>query len=90
MVDERVKYVKLIFTWYTTESISAGQIANRLNDLGVPPVFGPLWHQGVVKHFFRTRFTSANPPTTRQSNSRFMEFSNGQVKTASESRPDAS
>ena len=27
IVAERVKYVRLIFKWYTTESITAGQIA---------------------------------------------------------------
>ena len=82
IVAERVKYVKLIFTWYTTESISAGQIANRLNDLGVSPVFGPLWHQGVVKHLLSNPVYVGKPTYNKQSNSRFMEFSNGQVKTA--------
>ncbi len=82
IVAERVKYVKLIITWYTTESISAGQIANRLNDLGVSPVFGPLWHQGVVKHLLSNPIYVGKPTYNKQSNSRFMEFSNGQVKTA--------
>jgi len=82
LVAERVKYVKLIFKWYTTESITAGQIAARLNDLGVSPVFGPLWHQGVVKYLLANPVYVGRPTYNKQSNSRFMEFSNGQVKTA--------
>lgn len=50
IVKERIKYVKLIFQWYATEAISPGQIAERLNDLGVSPVYGPLWHRGVVQY----------------------------------------
>ena len=82
IIDERVKYVRLIFKWYTTESITAGQIATRLNDLGVSPVFGPLWHQGVVKYLLTNPVYVGRPTYNKQSNSRFMEFSNGQVKTA--------
>ena len=82
IVAERVKYVKLIFRWYTTESISAGQIAARLNDLGVSPVFGPLWHQNVVKYLLANPIYIGKPSYNKQSNSRFMEFSNGQVRTA--------
>jgi hypothetical protein len=82
IVAERVKYVRLIFKWYTTESITAGQIAARLNDLGVSPVFGPLWHQGVVKYVLANPVYVGRPTYNKQSSSRFMEFSNGQVKAA--------
>ena len=82
ILDERVKYVRLIYRWYTTESITAGQIASRLNDLGVLPVFGPLWHQGVVKYLLANPVYVGRPTYNKQSNSRFMEFTGGQVKTA--------
>ena len=82
IVAERVKYVRLIFQWYTTESITAGQIANRLNDLGVSPVFGPLWHRNVVQHLLANPIYVGRPTYNKQSNSRFMEFMDGQVKTA--------
>jgi len=80
IIEERVKYVRLMFTWFTTESISAGQIARRLNDLGVSPVYGPLWHQGVIKHLLSNPIVTGKPVYNKQSNSRFMEFSDGQVK----------
>lgn len=67
---------------YTTESITAGQIASRLNDLGVSPVFGPLWHQSVIKHLLSNPVYIGRPTYNKQSNSRFMEFTGGQVKTA--------
>ena len=46
IVAERIEYVVLIFKWYTTEAISAGQIAARLNDLNVSPVYSPLLASG--------------------------------------------
>ena len=82
IVAERVKYVKLVFKWYTTESITAGQIAARLNDLGVSPVFGPLWHQGVVKYLLANPVYIGRPSYNKQSSGRFMEFAGGQVKAA--------
>ncbi len=82
IVAERVRYVKLIFQWYTTESISAGQIAARLNDFGVSPVFGPLWHQGVVKYLLANAVYTGRPTYNKQSSGRFMEFVGGQVKGA--------
>src|SRR3972149_3394561 len=82
LVAERVKYIKQIFKWYTTENVTAGQIAARLNDLGVSPVASPLWHQGVIKHILRNPLYTGKPAYNKQSNSRFMEFSNGQIKTA--------
>ena len=80
IIAERLKYVVLIFTWYVTESISPGKIAARLNDLGVSPVFGPLWHQGVVKYLLSNPVYVGHPTYNKASGSRFMEFCGGQVK----------
>jgi DNA invertase Pin-like site-specific DNA recombinase len=85
IIAERVKYVRLIFDWFTTEAISPGQIATRLNDLGVSPVYGPLWHQGVVKYLLSNAVYVGRPTYNKASQSRFMEFVDGQVKTASRS-----
>ena len=82
LIAERIKYVLLIFKWFITEAITAGQIASRLNDLGVSPVFGPLWHQGVVKYLLANPIYVGRPTYNKQSNGRFMEFSNGQVRAA--------
>jgi hypothetical protein len=65
----------------------AGQIAARLNDLGVSPVYGPLWHQGVVKCLLSNIIYTGYPVYNKASNSRFMEFVDGQVKTADRSKP---
>jgi len=82
IVAERIKYVKLIFKWFTTESISAGQIASRLNDLGVSTVYGPLWHQSVIKYMLTNPVYIGRPTYNKESGGRFMEFSGGQVRTA--------
>ena len=87
IIAERIKYLKLIFKWFTTESISPGQIAARLNNLGVSPVFGPLWHQGVVKYILANPIYSGLPTYNKQSSSRFMEFCDGQVQSANRTKP---
>lgn len=83
IMAERIKYVRLIFTWFTSESISAGQIASRLNDLGVSPVFAPLWRQGIVKYLLANPLYVGDPAYNKRSDSRFMEFREGHVKAAS-------
>jgi DNA invertase Pin-like site-specific DNA recombinase len=86
IVAERAKYVVLIYQWYVTEAISPGQIAARLNDLGVSPVYGPLWHRGVVEYLLRNPVYLGLPTYNKVSSSRFMEFVDGQVKTAERSK----
>jgi len=86
IVTERIKYIRLVFKWFTTESISAGQIASRLNDLNVSPVFAPLWHQGLVKRILANPVFLGYPSYNKTSDSRFMEFSNGQVRSADRSK----
>jgi DNA invertase Pin-like site-specific DNA recombinase len=80
IVAERLKYVVLIFAWYVTESISPGKIASRLNDLGISPIFGPLWHRGVVKYLLSNPVYVGRPTYNKASGSRFVEFCGGQVK----------
>jgi DNA invertase Pin-like site-specific DNA recombinase len=86
IIAERIEYVVLIFQWYTTEAISAGQIAARLNDLNVSPVYSPLWHQGVIKYILSNPVYVGRPTYNKASQGRFMEFVDGQVKTASRSK----
>lgn len=46
--QQRIETVKQVFEWFTTEEISPGKIAERLNKLGVPSVFSPLWYKHSV------------------------------------------
>src|SRR5262249_54302953 len=41
---DRGETARNIFLWSTTEAISVGVIAPRLNDLGIPPVIGKAWY----------------------------------------------
>lgn len=43
IVPEEAKVVKMIFDWYTQEGLGTGQIANRLNDLHIPPRISAEW-----------------------------------------------
>jgi hypothetical protein len=86
IIAERIKYVILIFQWFTTEAISPGQIATRLNDLGVSPVYGPLWHRSMVKYLLTNGVYRGRPIFNKASSSRFMEYVDGQVKTANRTK----
>jgi hypothetical protein len=76
-----VKYARLIFVWFAIENIAPGQIAARLNDLGVSPIFGPLWHRSVIRYMLANPAYLGYPTWNKASNSRFMEFCGGQIKT---------
>lgn len=49
IVPEEAKIVKKIFDWYTEEGLGTGQIANRLNDLHIPPRNAAEWISGTVR-----------------------------------------
>lgn len=50
---QRIETVKMIFNWYANESISPGGIAIRLNKLGVPSLFSPMWSKHNVNTILR-------------------------------------
>ena len=47
---EEAKVVKMIFDWYTQEGLGTGQIANRLNDLHIPPRISNEWIGGTIRN----------------------------------------
>ncbi len=49
IVPDEAKIVRMIFDWYTNEGLGTGQIANRLNDLHIPPRNVSEWSQGTVR-----------------------------------------
>ncbi len=80
LVQERLETVAKVFRWFADESISPGQIAARLNELGVSPVYGPQWHRGVVRYLLENPVYLGLPTWNKAGNSRFMEFTAGQVQ----------
>ena len=69
IIAERVKYAKLIFLWFALENIAPGQIAARLNDLGVSPIFGPLWHRSIIRYMLANPAYLDHSPWNKASNS---------------------
>lgn len=49
ILPEEAKVVKMIFDWYTNEGLGGGQIADRLNDLHIPPRSADEWLQGTIR-----------------------------------------
>jgi len=53
LIAEEAAAVRQIYSWYTTERISLGQIATRLNTAGVPPMKGGEWHASSLSKILR-------------------------------------
>jgi DNA invertase Pin-like site-specific DNA recombinase len=49
IVPEEAEVVRMIFNWYTQEGMGTGQIANRLNDLHIPPRNATEWGSGTIR-----------------------------------------
>ena len=49
VLPEEAQFVKKIFDWYTEEGLGTGQIANRLNDLHIPPRNATEWISGTIR-----------------------------------------
>lgn len=77
---ERVKWVREIFRWYTEESISPGKIADRLNELGVDPVFSKHWYKVLVRGLLKNPAYVGLPTYNKQAASRFYEYVGGKVQ----------
>lgn len=49
ILPEEAKVVQMIFDWYTKEGLGTGQIANRLNDLHIPPRNSSEWIGSTIR-----------------------------------------
>jgi hypothetical protein len=81
IIAERVKHARLIFVWFAIENIAPGQIAARLNDRGVSPLFGPLWHCSLIRGMLANPAYFGYPTWNKASNRRFVKFCGGQIKS---------
>jgi DNA invertase Pin-like site-specific DNA recombinase/predicted nucleic acid-binding Zn-ribbon protein len=77
---ERLQIVKQIFSWYASEAISPGQIAARLNELKVDPVFGQHWPKIKLHQMLRNPVYIGRPAWNKRAGSRFVEFVGGQIQ----------
>lgn len=77
---ERLNVVKSIFKWFATEAISTRQIATRLNQAKVDPVFGCHWDKVKIGQMLRNPIYIGLPTWNKQASSRFVEFIDGEVR----------
>jgi DNA invertase Pin-like site-specific DNA recombinase len=77
---DRVHVVRSIFKWYATESISPRQVADRLNEMGVSPIFGEAWHKIAVRNLLQNPIYIGRPTWNKRAGSRFYEFVEGQMR----------
>jgi DNA invertase Pin-like site-specific DNA recombinase len=77
---ERVKWATKIFSWYAEEAISPGKIAERLNSLGVDPVFAKHWYKVLVRGLLKNPAYIGLPTYNKNGASRFVEYVDGQLR----------
>jgi DNA invertase Pin-like site-specific DNA recombinase len=78
--EERIAAIRRAFDWYASEAISPGQIANRLNEANVDPVFGPQWEKVRVKELLRNPVYIGFPTINKRGAAKYWEFVDGQER----------
>ena len=67
ILSGEAEFVKKIFDWYTEEGLGTGQIANRLNDLHIPPRNSHEWISSTIRnildneHYFGKTLSKKRP-----------------------------
>lgn len=74
---ERIEAAQRIFEWYVNESISPSQIATRLNQMGVDPVFGKAWNKQKIKQLLKHPIYIGFPTCNKRASGRHKEFVGG-------------
>lgn len=76
----RLTVVRQIFDWFATENISPGQIATRLNKMGITTTVNTPWNKIIVKQLLRNPVYTGLPAWNKRAGSRFKEYVNGQIQ----------
>jgi len=76
----RLKIIVKIFEWYATEAISPRQIATRLNQAKVDPVFGETWDKVKIAQLLTNPIYRGFPSWNKRGGGRHLEFVGGQVQ----------
>jgi hypothetical protein len=77
----RVAWLRQVYQWFITESISLRGIAERLNQLGVHPVHGDQWYSARVKELISNPLNACGATViNKRSQGRFLQFSQGELR----------
>ena len=76
---ERLEVVRRVFQWFVEESISPSQIAGRLNEMKVDPVFGETWNKQKIKMLLANPAYIGCPCINKRGGSRYWEYVDGQL-----------
>ncbi|HEY3969432.1 MAG TPA: recombinase family protein [Planctomycetaceae bacterium] len=83
---DRIKVAKQIFGWYVAEDLSPRQIADRLNELKISPVFGEAWYKHTIQALLRNPVYIGLPTWNKRAGASFAEYVDGQVRAVNEPR----
>lgn len=80
---KRVEVVRQVFEWFTTESITYGGIAARLNALGADPLYSEAWYGNRVIGILRNPAVLVGKPVgNKQGHGSFFSLRGGKLTPA--------
>src|SRR5690606_38540761 len=82
----RLEVVRSIFNWIATESISPGQIADRLNALGETTTVGTPWNKAIVRKMLSNPAYVSLPAWNKSTGSRFRDDVGGEIQDVKQTK----
>lgn len=86
IIEEQAEVVRLVFDLYTKEQLTPFQIAERLNEMGVPAPQGTKWKKDTIRHMVRNAHYIGKIVFNRIKSTQVLE--NGEVVTKRLSQPE--
>lgn len=83
---DRIKVAGQIFGWYADEDLSPRQIATRLIELGVDPIYGRHWDKVRVREMLGNPAYIGYPTWNKHGASRFVEYVDGQFREVTDKK----
>jgi DNA invertase Pin-like site-specific DNA recombinase len=80
ILTDRLKVVRDIFKWYLEECISPHQIASRLRQLGIAPVYNEGWSKVRIRAMLGNPAYIGFPCANKRAGSRYWEYNKGELR----------
>ena len=84
--ENRIKVAGQVFAWYASEDLSPRQIATRLIELGVDPIYGRHWDKVRIREMLGNPAYIGFPTWNKKGDSRFVEYVDGQFREVTDKK----
>jgi hypothetical protein len=66
IIPEEAKVVRMVYDWYTQEGMGTGLVADRLNELHIPPRNAHEWSQGTIRQMLDNEHYIGKTPSKKR------------------------